>query len=96
MAEQSIKIRIGSREYCMKAVSPEYERIMRLASESINAKFSEYGVKFPSQSEIDKISFAALNQTMGFLNAKRKIAGMEEDEKALLEEMDAYLEKNEN
>ena len=92
MAEQSIKIKIGSREYSLKASSPEQEQVMRLAAESINKMTDAYSVKFPMQSEQDRLAFASLNNAMSLLVAKKEIAAMKAEYQVLLEQMQAYLD----
>jgi len=91
MEGQSIKIKIGSKEYKLKASTPEYERLMRLSSEAINKLVDDYSVKFPTQSEQDRLSFAALNIAMQMLSCKKQIADMEDGEKILLDQTDSYL-----
>ena len=92
MAEQSIKIKIASRDYPLKASSPEQERAMRLASESINKMIEYFSAKFPMQSEQDKLAFASLNASMSLLAAKKELADIQAEGKALLEQMQAYLD----
>jgi len=96
MDGQSIKIKIGSKEFKLTAKTPEYERLMRLSSEAINKLVDDYSVKFPAQSEQDRISFAALYIAMQMLSGKKQMAEMEEEERELLELTDSYLKNIEN
>lgn len=92
MAEQSIKIKIGSKEYNMKASSPEQERIIRLAAESINKMADVYRTKYPAQQEYDRIAFVALNNAISLLTARKELSDSKAECQTFLEQTQAYLD----
>ena len=88
--DQSIKIRIAGQEYSLKAGSPEIERLMRLAAESVSRKVEVY-----DRSMVDKLAFAALNEAIGRLSCQSKLNAALEETRKLHEETERYLENNE-
>ena len=93
--DQSIKIRIAGQEYSLKAGSPEIERLMRLAAESVSRKVEVYDSKFSDRSMVDKLAFAALNEAIGRLSCQSKLNAVLEETRKLHEETERYLENNE-
>ena len=50
--DQSIKIRIAGQEYSLKAGSPEIERLMRLAAESVSKKVEPSDYSAPPDASV--------------------------------------------
>lgn len=95
--DQSITIKIAGNEYPLKAATPQIEQMMRIAAETISKKLSAYDAKYPNKSLADKLSFVALNETVGRLSLQKKLEHAEEEARKLQEQMEAYLntiEKN--
>ena len=95
--DQSITIKIAGYEYPLKAATPQIEQMMRIAAETIGKKLSAYDAKYPNKSLADKLSFVALNETVGRLSLQKKLEHAEEEARKLQEQMEAYLntiEKN--
>ncbi|MBO6161341.1 MAG: cell division protein ZapA [Bacteroidales bacterium] len=95
--DQSITIKIAGNEYPLKAATPQIEQMMRIAAETIGKKLSAYDAKYPNKSLADKLSFVALNETVGRLSLQKKLEHAEEEARKLQEQMEAYLntiEKN--
>ena len=90
--DQSITLKIAGREYPLKASSPEMERYMRIAAESINSKLAVYDSKFPGKELLDKLVFVTLNETVGRIAAQSKLTARDDEEKKLLEEIESYLD----
>ncbi len=88
---QSITLRIGQKDYPLKASSPEAERYMRLAAESINAMLRKYDDLYPKQDLLDKMTFVALQQTVSKLSAQQELASMKKEIEALVSETGSYL-----
>ena len=95
MADQSITLKIAGREYPLKASSPEMERMMRIAAETINQKLAAYNAKFPDKELQDKLAFVTLNETISRLAAQKKNSALEAAMAALDAEEKAYLENTE-
>lgn len=88
---QSITIKIGTSEYPLVAATPEQEQIMRLAADEVNAMLAKYDVKFPGRPIADKLAFVALQEAMGKLTARRNVAVVTDEVKALDTELENYL-----
>lgn len=58
--EQSIKIKIDSKELSLKVKSPEDEARYRRAAKEINEKIDLYRSKYPNNSIVDFLSMTAL------------------------------------
>ena len=89
-SEQSITIVIAGTQYPLKAATPEIERMMRIAAETVNTKLAAYDAKYPSKSA-DKLAFVALNETVSRLACQKKYDEAEFESKKLLEEVETYL-----
>ena len=90
--DQSITLKIAGKDYPLKAASPEMEQVMRIAAEAINKRLAQYDAKFPDKDVLDKLVFVTLNETISRIATQRKLAGREEGEKKLLDEMTSYLD----
>ncbi len=93
--DQSITIKIAGNEYPLKAASPQIEQMMRIAAETINKKLNAYDAKYPNKSLADKLSFVALNETVGRLALQKKLENATEEARKLQEDMEAYLKNME-
>ena len=89
--EQSITIKIAGNEYPLKAATPQIEQMIRIAAETIGKKLSAYDAKYPNKSLADKLSFVALNETVGRLSLQKKLEQATEEARKLQEDMEAYL-----
>ncbi len=89
---QSITLKIAGKEYSLKAASPEMERSMRIAADTINQKLAAYDAKFPDKTLLDKLSFVTLNETIGRLTAQKKYSALESEIEKLQKAADSYLE----
>lgn len=92
MADQSIKVIIGGRDYPLKAATPEMEQLMRIAAEQINAKLDTYNAKYPDMSMQDKLAFVALQESVSKLSFNRRLISVKEEAESLLMETTDYLE----
>ncbi len=90
-SEQSITIVIAGTQYPLKAATPEIERMMRIAAETVNTKLAAYDAKYPCKSTADKLAFVALNETVSRLACQKKYDEAEFESKKLLEEVETYL-----
>lgn len=91
--EQSITLKIAGKEFPLKVTSPEMEQVMRIAAEKINEKLTAYDAKFPGKELVDKLIFVALTETVSRLTTQRKLSLELEQEKALLSQIECYMEK---
>lgn len=89
--EQSITIKIAGTLYPLKATSPEAERLMRIAADSINKKLADYDAMYPSTSLADKLSFVAMNEAVSRLVFEERLADAKSEAKKLQEDLDTYL-----
>ena len=90
--DQRITIKIAEREYVLKAPTPEYEELIRLAAATINKKLAAYSAKFPGKNMVDILSFVALNECIGTLSAQRRLESLGQEVQALQRDTDAYLD----
>lgn len=88
---QSITLKIGAKDYLLKAKSPELERYMRLAAEDINGLLVKYGQDYPQTALADILVFVALKETVSKLQYRKQAALQEDALKALKNELANYL-----
>lgn len=93
MAGQSIRIKIADKEYQLVAGTPEMESAMRSAAAEINSMLSAYDARFPDRTLADKLSFVALNQTVGKAAFERKLKNAEAEASGLEAEVESYLKE---
>lgn len=89
---REIKIRIAGQGYSMSAATPEIERLMRLAAESVSEKVATYDAKYADRSMVDKLAFAALNESIGRLYAQERLSQAKGEAQELHEVTARYLE----
>lgn len=90
--DRSITIKVAGKEYPLKATSPEMEQLMRIAADAINQKLQAYDSKFPGKDQMDKLVFVTLNEAIARISFQKKLAALEESEKNLLSETQAYID----
>jgi hypothetical protein len=90
-SEQSITIVIAGTQYPLKAASPEVERLMRIAAETVNTKLAAYDAKYPNKSTADKLAFVALNETVSRLVCQKHLDEASSESAKLQDEIETYL-----
>lgn len=89
--DQKIKVTIAERDYVLKAPSPEFEELVRLAAAAVNKRLSGYMASFPDRSTSDLLSFVALNECITRMQAQRKLEAAQREADKLGADMEAYL-----
>ena len=95
MADQRIKLVISGREYPMEADSPQTERLMRLAAEEVDKLLNDLGRRYAGTSFEDKLMIVAVQKAASNLLLQKKLQDFESETAALGQELDAYLEGEE-
>lgn len=89
---RKINVNIAGRSYALKASSPEHEEVIRKAAQTISAKIAGYQKMFPTKSELDLLTFVALNESITNLNKDIQIGQMQDQTKAFAADLAAYVE----
>lgn len=89
---QRIYVDIASHKYEMHVDSPEQEHNLRVAAERLNQVLKRYQEKFVNVSEVDVLSFAALNESMAALGAIQEVERLRKQIKNLESDFSTYLE----
>ena len=89
--DQSITVQIAGKTYPLKAQSPEVERCMRLAAESVNSMLAQFNERFPGKPVEDKLVFVAIQQAVGKIMAQGQLAALNADVASLKNELSDYL-----
>lgn len=89
---QTINLKIGGKSYSVEAKTPELERLMRIAAETINKQIVDYDRYYPNTSPIDKLSFIALNDTVMRLKMQQDYGKLEKEHEKLHLALEDYLE----
>lgn len=91
--DQSITVKIGDKEFPLKAQTPEVEQMMRLAAEDVNARLAKYSQMYADKTLEDKLALVCLNEAINMLSFKRRIGAINEEVEALRAQTDSYLSK---
>jgi len=91
--ERKITVRISGREYCLRASSPENEEVIRKAVSIINQKIQNYQKNFAGKSELDLLTFVALNECISNVKNGMKNETDQEEVRKLSASLEAYLNK---
>jgi len=91
--DRKITVRISGREYCLRASSPESEEVIRKAVSIINQKILNYQKNFAGKSELDLLTFVALNECISNVKSTMKLEAEQDEAKKLSASLDAYLNK---
>ena len=89
--DQKITIKIGERDYVLKASSPESEEYIRLAAEAINKKLDSFRESFPGKNTLDLLSFVALNECVSRISLQRKMDRIGQEAEKLANDTGSYL-----
>lgn len=89
---RKITIKVAGRSYGLKASTPKHEEVIRKAAQTISAKIAGYQKLFPNNSELDVLTFVALNECITSLNKDMQIAEMQDEAKAFGADLAAYVE----
>ena len=89
---QSINITIGGRKYPVKATSPENEALIRNAASEVNRKLEQYLEKFPGKTDVELLSFVALNVCKAHLLLKEEMSQLVSEGDTLADELKGYLD----
>ncbi|MCQ2135657.1 MAG: cell division protein ZapA [Bacteroidales bacterium] len=89
---RKINVTIAGRSYALKASSPENEEIIRKAAKVTTQKIAGYQKLFPTKSELDILTFVALNECITNLNKDNQIGQMQDQTKAFAADLAAYVE----
>ena len=89
---QKITICLAGKDYILNAESPEEERRIRLAAESVNSRLASYMAAFPGRLEKDLMPFFALNECIARLSVEEGKKALEDEAAKLLEDTLSYLD----
>ena len=89
---QSISITIGGRKYPVNATSPENEALIRNAAGEVNRKLEQYLEKFPGKTDVELLSFVALNVCKAHLLLKEEMSQLVSEGDTLADELKGYLD----
>ena len=89
--DRKITIRIGEKEYILKASSEESEEYIRLAAETVNGKLSQFQAAYPGKEAVDLMSFIALNVCISNISLQRKLEDLQGKIASLDADTGAYL-----
>lgn len=90
--DQSVTIKIAGQEYSLKASSPQMERLMRLAAESVNKKLEGFSAKYPDRTLADKLAFVVLNEAVSRLALQKSLEDVKAEVSAITVQLDSYLD----
>jgi len=89
--DQKITIKIGEREYVLRAATPQSEELMRLSAEAINRKLAAYQASFQDKNMVDLLSFVALSEGVSRISTQRKLDALQNEGEKLTRETGSYL-----
>jgi len=90
--EQNVTIKVCDRPYMMKATSPEMEEILRKAADLVNRKIKLLKQSYPGKTELDILTFVALNECVSELGLRKKCSDTEAALKSLNADIETYLD----
>jgi len=91
MEEQSITLKIASKDYSLRAGSPDMEQAMRVAADDVNRLFAHYTEIYPDRSPEDKLAFVALLEAVYKFTTQKKAKDLAEELKVLENDVASYL-----
>lgn len=93
MEQQSIKIRIGDRDYPFK-INPNEEERIRLAVKRINERIDFFRSKYPTRDIQDALSMSLLHFAILSISAEqnKELSGLVHELKLLDNQLSEYIE----
>ena len=91
--EQKVTIKVSDRTYTLKAKDAEAEEVLRKAASIVNKKLENFKGSLANKSEVDILTFIALNECANDINHRKKLQDIEEEMKQLESELSGYIEK---
>ncbi|MBR5385345.1 MAG: cell division protein ZapA [Bacteroidales bacterium] len=89
--DQRITVKIGEREYVLKAPTPEHEELFRLAAQAVDKRLKSYLASYPDKTPADLLSFVALNECVSRIQAQRKMDASLKEVDSLKTDIESYL-----
>jgi len=89
--DQRITVKIGEREYVLKAPTPEHEELFRLAAQAVDKRLKSYLASYPDKTPADLLSFVALNECVSRIQVQRKMDASLKEVDSLKTDLESYL-----
>lgn len=89
--DQRITVKIGEREYVLKAPTPEHEELFRLAAQAVDKRLKSYLASYPDKTPADLLSFVALNECVSRIQVQRKMDASLKEVDSLKTDIESYL-----
>jgi len=89
--DQRITVKIGEREYVLKAPTPEHEELFRLAAQAVDKRLKSYLASYPDKTPADLLSFVALNECVSRIQVQRKMDASLKEADSLKTDLESYL-----
>lgn len=91
-----INITISGRKYSLRASTPEKEEIIRKAAAVVNKKIGSYQASYKGKSEVDLLTFVALNECITNLSNAQQMQLASEEALSLEKQLSDYNDNIEN
>lgn len=89
--DQNITLHVAGFDYQFVAKSPEMERCLRLAAESVNSMFAKYDARYADKSKEHKLAIVAIQAAYGKIVAQSETSALKEEAASLGKDIERYL-----
>lgn len=89
--DQNITLHVAGFDYQFVAKSPEMERCLRLAADSVNSIYAKYDARYADKSKEHKLALAAIREAYGKIVAQAESSAVKDEVSALGNDLERYL-----
>lgn len=88
----SITVKVADKDYNFTA-TPDKEELIRAAAASLSKKYKAYAQKLPGKDAFDILAFAALNESLTGMTARKQYEAAKLESEKLCADIEDYLKE---